>query len=53
MTTTLTCLAALQQKMPDAYWMFSLALSQLELTMILSLLAPESGFLSKGKQEQW
>jgi len=52
-TTTLTSLAALKRKKPDAYWMFSLASSQLELTMILHLLAPESGFLSKGKQDQW
>jgi len=52
-TTTLTSLAALKQKKPDAYWMFSLASSQLELIMILHLLAAESGFLSKGMQDQW
>ncbi len=53
-TTTLTALAALKVKRPeDAYWVFSMQLSQLELSMILHLLAPQSGRISKGKQEMW
>jgi len=52
-STTLTSLAALKRKKPDNYWVFSLGSSQQELTMILCLSAPESGVLSKGKQEQW
>jgi len=43
----------LKQKKPDAYWVFSLASSQQEMTMILQLLAPDSGMISKGKQQQW
>jgi len=52
-STTLTLLAALKQKKPDAYWVFSFASSQQEMTMILRLLAPDSGVISKGKQQQW
>jgi len=51
--TTLTLLAALKQKRPDSYWVFSIASSQQEMTMILRLLAPDCGMISKGKQEQW
>jgi len=39
---TLTLLAALKQKKPDTYWVFSFASSQQEMTMILQLLAPDS-----------
>jgi len=52
-STTLTVLAALQWKKPDAYWVFSMASSQQELSMIVHLLAPESGMISKGKQDLW
>jgi len=51
--TTLTSLAALKQKKPEAYWVFSLQSSQQELSMILHLLAPDSGMISKGKQVMW
>jgi len=52
-STTLTSLAALKQKKADAYWIFNLGSSQQELTMILHLLSPDCGMISKGKQEQW
>jgi len=52
-TTTLTLLASLKQKKPESYWVFSLASSEQEMTMILRLLAPDCGLISKGKQEQW
>ncbi len=52
-STTLTLLASLKQKKPESYWVFSLASSQQEMTMILRLLAPDCGLISKGKQEQW
>ena len=52
-STTLTVLATLKQKRPNAYWMFSLQSSQLELSMVLHLLAPQSGMISKGKQVMW
>jgi len=52
-TMTLTSLAALKQKRPDAYWVFSFQSSQLELSMLLCLLAPQSGMISKGKQVMW
>jgi len=52
-TTTLTALAALKVKRPDAYWVFSMQSLQLELSMILRLLVPQSGRISKGKQEMW
>jgi len=52
-TTTLTALAALKVKRPDAYWVFSMQSSQLELSMILHLLVPQSRRISKGKQEMW
>ncbi len=52
-STTLTVLATLKQKRPNAYWVFSLQSSQLELSMILQLLAPQSGMISKGKQLMW
>jgi len=52
-STTLTLLAALKRKKPDAYWIFNLSSSQQELTMILRLLSPDCGVISKGKQEQW
>jgi len=52
-STTLTALAALKQKKPDAYWDVSLRSSQQELSMILRLLAPDCGMISKGKQDQW
>jgi len=51
--TTLTLLALLKQKKPENYWVFSLSSSQQEMTMILCLLAPDCGMISKGKQEQW
>jgi len=51
--TTLTALVALKRKRLDAYWLFSMQSSQLELSMILHLLAPQSGFISKGKQAMW
>jgi len=51
--TTLTLLAALTQKKPDSYWVFLIASSQQEMTMILCLLAPDCRMISKGKQEQW
>jgi len=47
-STTLTSLLALKQKKPDGYWLFSLQSSQQELSMLLQLLAPESGMISKG-----
>jgi len=50
---TLTLLAALKQKKPDAYWVFSFASSQQEMMIILQLFAPDSGMISKGKQQQW
>ncbi len=52
-STTLTSLAAVKEKRPDAYWVFSLQSSQLELSMLLRLVAPQSGMLSKGKQAMW
>jgi len=52
-STTLTSLAALKHKKPHTYWEFSLRSSQQELSMILRLLAPDSGVISKSKQEQW
>ena len=52
-STTLTVLAALRQKKPESYWVFSMASSQQELSMIVHLLAPESGMISKGKQDLW
>jgi len=50
---TLTTFAALKQKKPTAYWVFSFTSSQQDLSMILRLLAPDSGVISKGKQQQW
>jgi len=50
---TLTAFAALKQKKPTAYWVFSLTSSQQDLSMILRLLALDSGVTSKGKQQQW
>ena len=52
-STTLTSLSALKQKKPNGYWLFSLQSSQQELSMLLWLLDPESGMISKGKQDQW
>ncbi len=52
-STTLTLLAALKQKRPDAYWIFTSQSSQSELSMLLRLLAPQSGMISKGKQAMW
>jgi len=52
-STTLTSLMALKRKKPDGYWLFSLQSSQQELSMLLQLLAPESGMISKGKQLMW
>jgi len=46
-------LATLKQKRPNAYWVFSLQSSQLELSMILQMLAPQSSMISKGKQLMW
>jgi len=52
--TTLILLVLLKQKKSDSFWvLFSLASSQQEMTMILHLLAPDCGMISKGKQEQW
>ncbi len=51
--TTLTLLAVVKEKRPDAYWVFSLQSSQLKLSMLLQLLAPQSGMISKGKQAMW
>jgi len=48
--TMLTSLVALKQKKPDLYWIFTLQSSQQELSMIICLLAPDSGMISKGKQ---
>jgi len=52
-STTLTSLSALKQKKPNGYWFFSLQSSQQELSMLLWLLAPESGVISKGKHTMW
>jgi len=52
-STTLTSLSALKWKKPDGYWLFTLQSSQQELSMLLRLLAPESGMISKGKQLMW
>jgi len=52
-STTLTSLSALKRKKPDGYWLFSPQSSQQELSMLLRLLAPESGMISKGKQLMW
>jgi len=52
-STMLTSLAALKQKKPDLYWIFTPQSSQQELSMIIRLLAPDSGMISKGKQLMW
>jgi len=49
----LTSFAALKQKRPDLYWIFTLQSSQQELSMIIHLLALDSGMISKGKQVMW
>jgi len=50
---TLNTFAALKEKKPTAYCIFSLSSSQQDLSMVLHSLAPDSGMISKGKQQQW